>query len=452
MNCTGMRVLLLAMSGVRVQDRELMALGLTLPGFVERSEVIASLPSLGLLTVGALCPDDWEVAYREFDGGAIEALVDDVVAGGFGVVAISSLTARILEAYAVAQRLRAAGVRVVLGGLHATAMPDEAECFVDAVVVGEGESCWPEVVSDLQNNRLRPRYVSSRTADTFRSPPLPRYDLLDPGRYNRITIQTTRGCPLHCHFCGASRLLSPFRKKAINWVRRDLEAILDRWPRPFLELADDNTFVDKSWGRDLARLLAEYPVRWFTETDISVAEDEELLAGLANSGCAQILIGLESARPSSLAGIEARDWKRRQFDDYAEKVMRIQNYGISVNGCFILGFDTDDEEIFKETLAFVDLLNLAEVQVTLLTAFPGTALTASLRREGRLMPEPFWDRCTLFDLTFEPAGMSAAALRDGFRWLMGEIYSAERVEGRRRIFRECARVSGRHAAVARELA
>lgn len=117
--------------------------------------------------------------------------------------------------------------------------------------------------------------------------------------------------------------------------------MLDIWGKPFIELADDNTFFNHQWGRSLARLLGEYELKWFTETDISVSEDPALLEALAESGCAQLLIGLESGEKERLKGIDAKNWKYKQFDKYRGKINFIQSFGISVNGCFILGFDED---------------------------------------------------------------------------------------------------------------
>ncbi len=427
------------MSGVRVRDQELLRLGMTLPGFVERSRVIASLPSLGLLAIAATTPAHWEVAYREADEAP-------AVEGRYDLVAISSLSARILETYALADRLRAAGTKIVLGGLHVSALPREAMEHADAVVQGEGEAVWPTLLRDFEEGRLRPLYSSfDPAARAFRleDAPTPRYDLLDPSRYNRLPLQTTRGCPLDCSFCAASRLISPYRKKPIDQVRRELEAILAIWPRPFIELADDNTFVDKRWGRELARLLSAYPVRWFTETDLSVADDEELLDLLADSGCAQLLIGLESARHESLRGVDGRDWKHSRWEEYAERVRRIQSRGISVNGCFVLGFDGDDTGVFERTLEFVREMGLAEVQVTILTPFPGTSLHEKLAREGRLLSPVYWDRCTLFDTTYRPAGMGVDELEGGFRGLMVKLYSSEETARRKRLFRACVRAARR---------
>lgn len=429
------------MSGVRVQDPELLRLGLTLPGFVERSRVIASLPSLGLLTIAAHTPAEWEVAYREYDELPAGAAAD-IAHQGFQVVAISSLTARIEEAYALSEHLRHRGILTIMGGLHVSALPQEAARHCDIVVKGEAENVWRQVIADVEAQHWRPLYDSSHQSASPSSPlahAVPRYDLLDLGRYNRLTLQTTRGCPLHCTFCAASRTISPYRKKPMGQIRLELEAILALWPRPFIELADDNTFVDKAWSRDLVRLLTAYPVRWFTESDISLADDAELLRLLGRSGCAQVLIGLESASAESMHGLDTRDWKSRRHREYVERIRRIQDHGVSVNGCFIIGFDQDGPDIFQRTLDYIDSLELSEVQITLLTPFPGTQLRQRLEEERRILPSATWGQHTLFDLVFQPACMSAEDLRTGFHHLMREAYSDERVARRRKAFQHSIR-------------
>lgn len=434
------KVLLVAMSGVRVKSRELLELGMTLPGFIERSRVVASLPSLSLLTLAAHTPDGWDIAYREIDDLGEDAAAE-IAAERYDLVAISSFTARILDAYALADQLRAEGQVVVLGGLHVSALPEEATQHADAVVQGEGERIWPELLADVAGGRLRRLYTSFGSGDavSLEDSRVPRYDLLDISRYNRLTLQTSRGCPLHCSFCAASRTISRYKIKPLDLVRRELEAILELWPRPFIELADDNSFVNKRFARELAGLFAEYPIRWFTETDISVADDPGLLELLARSGCAQLLIGLESASRPSLKGLDTRDWKYDQFEHYRSKIRTIQSYGISVNGCFILGFDSDEPSVFDQTRDFVLESGLSEVQITLLTPFPGTALYRQLRAEGRLLKEVYWDECTLFDVTFRPARMSPGELEAGFHGLMRDLYADEAARRRKRSFRECAR-------------
>lgn len=436
------KLLLVAMSGVRVKDQELLGLGMTLPGFVELSEVIASLPSLSLLTVAAHTPENWDIIYKEVDELDLK-LVSSIADEKYDLIGISAFTARIFDAYKLADELRGFGQTVVLGGIHVSVLPDEALEHADAIVVGEAEAVWASLLQDFENGALNRSYISAEAKPKYhlRSSKIPRYDLLDIELYNRVTLQTTRGCPLDCSFCAASRLISRYKIKPIEHVRRELEAIIDIWSKPFLELADDNTFYDKRWGKELAQLFSEYGVRWFTETDISIADDEELLELLAKSGCAQLLIGLESSTPGSLKGVDAKDWKYRQFESYNKKIDKIQSYGVSVNGCFILGFDSDDTSIFESTYEFVATSSLAEVQITLLTPFPGTRLYRELLESDRLFEQVFWDKCTLFDTTFHPKQMSVDELSAGFKWLMKNLYSDKEHLRRKQKFRECVRTA-----------
>lgn len=432
------RVLLIGLSGVRVRDEALAAFGMTLPGFVERGKVIASLPSLGLLTLAGCTPPNWEVVYSEIDDIGEDAL-DVLKVWNFDLVGISALSARILEAYQLADSIRSEGISVVLGGLHVTALPEEAGCHADVVVVGDGERIWPQVLKDFESGALKRRYEASQDSQVhLNEGGLPRFDLLKGRSYNRITIQTSRGCPLDCSFCGASRLLGAFRTKPLDRVEAELEAIQKIWPRPFLELADDNTFVAKKRGLDLMGLFAKYSLRWFTETDLSVAEDETLLDAIATSGCAQLLVGLESTSARALIGLDGRNWKASQVNRQIKAIHRIQGAGIPVNGCFVLGLD-DDEDSFNAIRKFVDESGLCDVQITLLTPFPGTALYQQFKAEGRLFKDVFWDQCTLFDLTFQPRKMSAEGLRQGFMELMADLYSPSAKTRRQRAFRACLR-------------
>ncbi|MEJ2540677.1 MAG: radical SAM protein, partial [Gemmatimonadota bacterium] len=411
-----------------------------LPGFVERSEVIASLPSLSLLTLAALTPERHEVEYAEVmdleSAGPLDTDCD--------LVAISSLSAQIGEAYALADRYRAAGVAVVMGGLHVTSRPEEALLHCDAVVVGEGEPVWAGLLRDFEAGRLRATYRSPdpRGFDLAQAP-IPRFDLLEPERYNRLTVQTSRGCPHKCEFCASSILLTErYKVKPPERVMREIDAIRSIWPRPFVEFADDNSFVDRGQARRLMELLAPEEVPWFTELDIAVADDPELVALMRDAGCRSVLIGLESPTPDALDGLELRsNWKRRHFGSYQENVGRLQAHGIGVIGCFVLGLDGQTPEIFAAVLDFARQLELSDVQVTLLTPFPGTPLYERLRREGRLTHPGVWERCTLFDLNFDPRGMSGEELQQGFLALMADLYSEEVTRARKRRFRRLRRSS-----------
>jgi radical SAM superfamily enzyme YgiQ (UPF0313 family) len=253
-----MRIGLIAMSGVRVRTKELAELGVTLPQFVNRGRVIASLPSLGLLTVAALTPDDVEVVYRELD-----ELPPDGPLEPFDLVGISSFTAMIDDAYALADRYRAAGIPVVLGGLHVSLMPEEAARHADAIVVNGAEGAWPRLVEDFRAGRLQPHYegLANRVFEPG-AYAKPRFDLLKGRPYNRFTVQTSRGCPL--------RITSRFQQKPVELVVEEIKAARAFAERPFFELADDNTFINKKWGKAFLKAVAPLGISWFTETDVSV--------------------------------------------------------------------------------------------------------------------------------------------------------------------------------------
>ena len=434
------RIGFIAMSGIRAQNKELLEIGLTLPGFVERSKVIASLPSLSLLTLAGLTPSRFEIEYREIaDLAAFGNLPDH-----YDLVAITSLTAQIHEAYRVADFYRSRNIPVIMGGLHVTAVPEEAAKHGASAVVGEGEPLWPEVLADFERGALKPVYKHGASgAFDLRNAPMPRFDLLDPDKYNRITVQTSRGCPHKCAFCASSILLTPaYKLKPVEKVIAEIRAIKSIWPRPFIEFADDNSFVNPDHYKELLRALVKENVRWFTETDINVAKDGELLGLMRDSGCQQILIGLESPRLASLDGVELNNnWKLRQRERYLAAIEKIQSYGITVNGCFILGLDADTPEVFDEVLAFVRESGLYEVQITYLTAFPGTPLYRQLRHEGRLLKQEAWELCTLFDINVRPKQMSIADLQAGFLKLGQQLYSAAETTRRRRKFRTKLRTS-----------
>ena len=435
------RIGFIAMSGVRAHNEELTKLGLTLPGFVDRNRIIASLPSLGLLTLAGMTPANrFDVEYHEI--ADLRKLPE--LPTNFDLVAISTFTAQFYEACDVADYYRSRGVKVVMGGITVSSLIEQASEFCTSVVVGEGEPLWPEVLRDLESGELQAVYQSPSPGQfDLRNAPLPRFDLLDPSKYNRLTVQTSRGCPHKCEFCASSILLtSRYKLKPVEKVIAEIRAIKEIWPRPFIEFADDNSFVHREHYKQLLRQLAKERVRWFTEADVRVADDDELLGLIRDSGCQQILIGLESPRRANLDGVELNsNWKARQQEHYAVAITKIQSYGITVNGCFVLGLDGDTPEIFDDVLSFVRESGLYEVQVTFMTAFPGTPLYRRLKAEGRIIRDRAWELCTLFDINFTPKNMSVDQLQAGFLQLVKELYSAEETQTRRRRFKQMLKSS-----------
>jgi radical SAM superfamily enzyme YgiQ (UPF0313 family) len=427
-----MRIAFIAMSGVRAHNPELTALGLSLPGFVERGKTIASLPSLGLLTLAALTDDRHDVDYYEVDDVAdMDPLPECDLA------AFSTFSAQAKECYSLADRFRAAGVTTVIGGLHATAVPEDALEHCDIVVAGEGEPVWRRLLADVEAGKAERIYRPDAPFDLADSP-IPRYDLLDPDRYNRLTVQTQRGCPWRCEFCASSILLSPrYKTKPVERVSAEIDAMKEIWADPFVELSDDNSFVNKHHARDLVAAIGAHGVEWFTETDISIADDPGLLRMMSDAGCREILVGFESPNPEALEGLETkRNWKRSRVDRYREAVEIIQTNGIALNACFILGLDGDGPEVFDQIAEFVDETDPFDVQITVLTPFPGTPLYSRLLSEGRILTPGAWELSTLFDVNYRPANMTVEQLEKGLVDLGRYIYSEEATDRRRAGFKQ----------------
>jgi len=426
-------VALVPFTGFRVREEALLELGMSLPGLKDRAAAVGQLPALGLLTLAGMTPPHWTCSYREA-AQANGALLDEILSARPDLVALSALTASIEEAYRFSTDLRRHGVRVVLGGLHATACPQEATAHVDAVVVGEGEPVWAEVLADAEAGALKPLYRARAPFDLSQAP-VPRFDLLtQPGRRPRLTLQTQRGCPFACDFCGASRLLGTFREKPTGNLVREIDAIARLVPNPILELADDNTFAGNRDFRDLFQALERSGARYFTEADWRLGERPDLLQDLAHSGCVQVLVGIESL-VFHHPGMGAKQAASSRIMD---AVSRVQEAGIAVIGCFILGADGEDRASIDRLIRFILDSPLADVQVTVQTPFPGTALYRRLRQEGRLLPERGWSHYTLFDVTYQPDGLSVAELEAAFQEVVRAAFApaaaARRAALRRRIW------------------
>lgn len=429
-----MNIGLIAMSGIRALDEELLALGLTLPGFVERSKTIASLPSLGLLTLAGMTPGEHRVRYIEVaDVRESRSLPTD-----FDLVAISSFSAQVKEGYELARRYRALGIPVVMGGLHVTSVPDEPVRHGASTVIGEGEVVWPEILRDAAAGELKPVYSARGREFDLADAPMPAFELLDMAKYNRITIQTSRGCPWRCSFCASSILLTNrYKQKPVAKVLAEIDKVRSLWRRPFVEFADDNAFVNRAWWRAFLPALAKRKVKWFAETDVSVAEDGELLKMMRDAGCVEVLIGFESPVEDGLDDLEMRrNWKRARFPRYRRAIEAIQSHGIRVNACFVVGLDGQGPGVFDAVYDFVEEAVPYDVQITYPTPFPGTPLYRQLQTEGRLLAEGAWERCTLFDINFRPKRMTVEVLRAGFHDLARRLYSDAFTKFRRDTFRD----------------
>jgi radical SAM superfamily enzyme YgiQ (UPF0313 family) len=258
--------------------------------------------------------------------------------------------------------------------------------------------------------------------------PLPRWQLLGDQRPPRYTLQTMRGCPWNCSFCAASRLLGPPRTKPDRRIEAELAAIAALQHRPWIELADDNTFAGQRDHAPLLEMLQHVGARWFTESDWRIALQPELLEQIARSGCRQILIGFES-HIFRYAGMGA---KTAQWQRMVEAAEAIQAAGIVVNACFILGAEGETERSIEWLGDFLEQAPFGEIQLTLQTPFPGTSLHAALKSSGRLLPGNY-ERYTLFDVTYQPDAMTVEQLQGAFHALVECVFADNQQQRRNQI-------------------
>ena len=393
-----------------------------------------SMPHLGLLTVAALTPRHHDVVFLNEN----ITLVDPAVVEA-DVVGISVLTQSAHRAYWLADALRGRGIHVVLGGIHPTVLPDEAQVHCDTVVMGEAEQVWPRFLRDLEEGHALPRYSGLGAKLDLTESPVPCYELLNetnyqllPNRANMFPLQTSRGCPRGCEFCSASVVWGRTRRvKAVSQVMREVRAVKRLFKCPMICFADDNLFMDVQFGKALLKELRQEQIQWMTQTDLSVADDDELLELIFRSGCSHLFIGLESVDSGNL--LRFAPAKRRLHSRLEERIARLHRAGIVVYASMMLGLDNDTPGIFRRTRDFI-LANHLVPHFCVLTPLPGTPLFRRLEAEGRLLYPGEWHRCTFFDVTIRPRQMSPAELEDQVSWLFEQTWSDEAVRSRYRHF------------------
>lgn len=369
-------------------------------------------PPLSLAVLAGLTPDSWEI-------DMVDENVDphDPDKGSPDVVGITAITSVAPRAYEIAREYRKRGAKVVMGGMHASVLPEEALEHVDAVVVGEAEEVWQKVLDDIRKGRLESVYTGTRPS--LDNLPQPRLDLFDRRKYVTTNlVQTSRGCPFNCSFCSVTRFFGrTYRTRPVEKVIEEVAGM--KGPILFV---DDNVAGDRRHAKTLFGALSRLKpkVTWLGQSSITIAEDEELLDLAKDSGCAGLFIGFESIVPENLQNVGKSMINR--VERFLEAVRRIHLRGIGIEGAFIFGMDGDDPSIFKRTVQFARRAKLALAQFGILTPFPGTRLYEEMKSQDRIFDWD-WSRYTISHAVFAPVGLSREALEDGFRWAYRNFYS-----------------------------
>jgi len=399
-------------------------------------------PKLSLPVIAAYTPPTWDIELVD------EAVTDIDFDTPCDLVGLSIMTCYAPRAYEIADEFRQRGKKVVLGGVHPTYCPDEALRHCDAIVCGEAEDLWPQVVADIEAGTLKRIYRMDQFPALSDYKP-PRIELLSPDSYmTRLCSFTTRGCHFDCEFCS----VSPFNgkttrrrpvpevieelKHAKEWLRSD---IVERMTRGSLvnalttslkiwvglEEGSIVAFVDdlhnshRAYCRELWQALKSLNIKWGCQSTLFLGDDPEMVKLAADSGCVSVFVGMESLSDDSLDETNKGFNQVRKFED---QIKMFHDHGIMVNPGIVFGFDNDDESVFETAVEFLTRNKVELAYFNVLTPLPGTALFERYKQEGRIFDQD-WAKYDGKHVVYKPKRMTPEQLQEGFFWANHQFYS-----------------------------
>jgi radical SAM superfamily enzyme YgiQ (UPF0313 family) len=384
------------------------------------AEDSAHLRSLAIATLAALTPDDVELSLLDDIVRKIDPATDIDPNADLAALTVSTKTA--VRAYELAAAYRQRGVKVVMGGIHPTAMPEEALEHADCVVIGEAEGLWEQVIADARAGTLQRIYRQAKRPD-FRTPPWPKRSIFPRRGYVPVqSIQASRGCPFTCEFCS----VAPFfgrttRLRDPKDVAREITSLGRSW----IMFADDNILGHGAHSRALFRELMPLKLTWFGQASLQGMQDSESLRLMAASGCRAVFVGFETVNRATLVACGKR---QNQPQQYLDTVKRLHDHGIAVWAAFVFGFDEDTLEVFETTAEFATKAGVLMASFSVLTPYPGTPLYARLKQERRLPDEQWWLREQRDGFpVFLPKHMSPEQLFEGWQLAWKLFYSGSSV-------------------------
>lgn len=373
-------------------------------------------PPLSLPQIAALTPENVEVSIIDENIESINFEEDVDLVG----ISVKTLTAS--RAYEIADKYRKKGIKVVLGGIHPSLLPEEAINHADAVCIGEAEGYWIELIQDFKMNKLK-RFYTCQNRPNLSRLPIPRRELLKKHRYIAPNLmQTTRGCPFNCNFCSVTKFFgNTYRTRPIDEVLKEVYKLIEenRDGKLFLGIVDDNFAAIPQRTKELLKKLKALKIYWFSQVTLSIVKNKELLKLISESGCIGLLIGFESINDESTKEINN---PLKSSKNIEENIKILHDFEIPIIASFTFGFDHDDKNTFEKTVEFVIKNKIDSVLYNILTPFPGTKLYNALNKSGRIIDRN-WAHYDLWHVVFKPALMSEENLLQGYEFAHKETYS-----------------------------
>ncbi|RDE18379.1 radical SAM protein [Motiliproteus coralliicola] len=339
------------------------------------------------------------------------------------LVAIFMSTPDALRGYELADYFRDRGTTVVFGGLHASFLPDEALQHGDAVMIGESEQLWPQLLEDHYSGQLQPRYQQAEQTDLSRLTPYPHSQIdLSPYR-DTSSIIVSRGCKFKCSYCTVHKFFPTMRNRPVGQVIDEIRAS----GLQYFELHADNLIADRDYALELFKALKPLNIYWSAEATINIAEHDDIVEAAAESGLIWLLSGIET--PSQQA-LKAAGKGFIRIDRTRDYIRKLHEYNIAVDSAMLFGFDQHDSTIFEETLDYVDEVELDVCHAVIVTPYPGTDLYQQLETEQRILTRD-WSAYDGTQAVFQPKQMTPKELEKGTGWFHSKYNSLGRSLKRR---------------------
>lgn len=377
------------------------------------------LPYLGLLKVAALTPPDWQVKIIDEKVEALDLTQDADLVG------VTAMTPAVNRAYEIADSFRSRGIKVIMGGMHVSKLPDEALQHCDSVVIGEAEQLWDKVLGDFKRGEFKRVYRHENGYPSLSNFPAPDWRLYEGKGYLPVHfIETTRGCPHNCEFCSVTDSFGgKFRNRPVDEIEKEIQNL-----KPFegmfvlkngVFFVDDNIISNRVHAKELLNRIIPYNLKWTGQASVNIAKNDDILELCKKSGCLGLVVGFESLSTGNLANMG------KTFntpDNYIDVVKKLHDYGIGVNGAFVFGFDYDDKSVFDKTVEFVIKAKLDVCYFSILTPYPGTRIYSQMLQEGRIIDND-WSNYNTNHVVFMPKLMEPEELLDGFHQALKESFS-----------------------------